>query len=160
MTITQEELKKLLHYDPETGVFRWLVDKGRSKKGSAAGCVESSRGKKKIRIRINGKKYMTSLLAYIYMTGEIFSDDNYYVMHIDGDTLDNRWCNLRKSNRNIQKTTSNKTGVIGVNFCKRSNKWRSEIRIDRKVKHIGYFNTIFDAACARKSAEIKYGLKA
>ena len=35
-------------------------------------------------------------------------------------------------------------------------KWRAQIRVDGKRKHLGYFDTFDDAVAARKAAEIEH----
>lgn len=83
--------------------------------------------------------------------------------HINGDCLDNRIINLRavshKENmRNRKISSSNKTGVHGVNFDKRFQKWAAII-VDNNDKRVflGHFLTLADAAMARLQAERKYG---
>lgn len=66
--LTHEELTRLLDYDPETGVFRWMVDRGsRAKSGSIAG----SRLRSENQIRINGTNYKSRRLAWFYVYGEM-----------------------------------------------------------------------------------------
>lgn len=156
MTITQDELKKLLHYDPEAGVFTWRVnrERGPRKAGKAAGRENNGKGVMCIHITINGRGYQAHRLAWLYMTGE-FPSDGEIVRHIDGDGLDNRWSNLIKTTRNRAKSRNNKSGICGVCWFSKKVKWVAQIRINGKQKFLGYYDTIFEAACARKSAEIK-----
>lgn len=72
------------------------------------------------------------------------------VDHINKNTLDNRSCNLRlvshkenMQNRRMQR--NNTSGVRGVWWDKKSNKWRACIRKDGKTIHLGTFSTIDDA---------------
>lgn len=66
-----------------------------------------------------------------------------------------------KQQNNLLKTytdgtiKSNKsTGICGIS--KENNKYRARIQINKKPKHIGYFDNIEDAIKARKEAEEKY----
>lgn len=81
--------------------------------------------------------------------------------HINHITDDNRIENLRlvtrKDNcKNVSMSKSNKSGVVGVSWCKRTCKWFASIRVDRKEKFLGRYDKIDDAAAARKAAELKY----
>lgn len=67
MPISHEELKRLLHYDPETGVWTRLV----GVKGFAAGSPVGNIATNGYRyIEIHRKKFLSSRLAWFYMTGE------------------------------------------------------------------------------------------
>ena len=83
------------------------------------------------------------------------------VDHIDGDRTNNNLENLRRAthqentfNRKLDKR--NTTGIKGVCFDKRINKWKSSISIDGKLKCIGCYDDIQDAINARvtKAREI------
>jgi AP2 domain/HNH endonuclease len=84
------------------------------------------------------------------------------VDHKDGDGLDNRRSsNLRLAtsaqNRHNQRISSDNTsGVKGVHWNKNSNKWRVQIMLNGKRKHLGYFNEreLAATAYARASAEL------
>jgi len=155
MTITQEELKRLLHYDPDTGAFTWRVSRRcTAKVGSVAGSVSKNKGVVINRIRVNGRNYQAHRLAWLYMTGE-FPSDGEIIKHVDDDGLDNRWSNLVKTTRHSAKRRNNKSGVCGVSWYAIDRKWLANIQINGKQKNLGYYDTIFDAACARKSAEMK-----
>ena len=80
--------------------------------------------------------------------------------HINGNSLDNRMCNLRRANATENACNSglrknNTSGVKGVSWCKKHGKWRTRINFKGKEKHIGFFKNIEDAAKARKSAALK-----
>lgn len=89
-------------------------------------------------------------------------DDNHIIDHKNGNTLDNRRENLRictysENNRNRKQISSNnKSGYKGVSWDKQKNKWRTCLNINKKQKHIGFFNDIIEAAKAYNEAAIKY----
>ena len=137
--LTQEELKQLLHYDPETGVFTWLVDSNRKvKAGSIAGYKHS---KGYVEVGISEFIYKAHRLAFLYMTGNFPLD---CVDHINGIRDDNRWLNLRSCtnqqnqfNRRVYK--DNKSGYKGVG--KIGDKWQAKICIGGVRRSIGTFDT-------------------
>lgn len=153
--ITQERLKELLIFNDDSGVFtRKVTTSPRSLKSSIAGSLNNDGY---IRVRVDCIRYQAHRLVWLYARG-IWPDK---IDHINGDRSDNRLVNLRsvtheqnQKNRKIGK--NNKSGMIGVRFNKKINKWMSKIKSNRKEIHLGSFDDKFEAACARKSAEIKY----
>lgn len=157
--MNQEYLKKLLKYDPETGIFTWIIDRYRKKIGSTAGCIRIWKSNKRIGIRIDGKEYKAHRLAFLYMTGSIPN----YVDHIDGNGLNNSWNNLRmatmqENSFNSKKRCNNKTNYKGVTFKpnNKKNPYKSSITYNGKQKHLGYFLTQEEAAKAYNAAAIEY----
>ena len=68
--------------------------------------------------------------------------------HINGDKLDNRKKNLRFCTRS--QNLMNKTSMVGTSKYKgvrlKRGKWESNISIDGKKRHLGYFDSEEDAA--------------
>ena len=84
-----------------------------------------------------------------------------FVDHINKNRADNRKHNLRccrraENDRNRGTYSTNTSGVTGVYFDKRRNKWVASISFDKKRTFIGRFATKEDAIQARleKEAEL------
>ena len=81
--------------------------------------------------------------------------------HIDRNPLNCKKENLRSAttvqnaqNRSLKST--NKSGVTGVHWDKKMNKWCASITVDKKRIIIGYFYKKEDAIVSRLKAELKY----
>lgn len=151
MTITQEELKKQLHYDPETGVFTWAIRKHKVKFGAVAG---RTKPKGYVEIRVNLFSYQAHRLAWLYVHGEWPEG---LIDHINRNPSDNRIANLRVATyrqnfRNVPVSARSSTGVKGVSPHSKSGKYRAAIRIEGKRLWLGLFNTIDEAAAAYEAA--------
>jgi len=155
--MNQAELKRLLSYDPDTGVFTWLVDRSNKVRvGHRAGVV-NKRGYSVI--TINYTQHRAHRLAWLYVHGR-FPENN--LDHVNRDKTDNRLCNLREAtstenNRNMPRKKANTSGVNGVHWSKSSRKWHAQISILGKTTHLGLFDDIKDAALMRWIAERRYG---
>lgn len=84
----------------------------------------------------------------------------FQIDHINGDTLDNRRCNLRiathsQNNQNRRKTKG-RSKYKGVYFYKPYSNWRAQIQIDGVMKFIGYYPCEESAAKAYNEAALKY----
>lgn len=150
--ITQEYLKLILHYDPETGIFIWLVKKGPVVIGRRAGTVLPGHSSTYRRIKIGPKKYLEHRLAFLYMTGKM----PVFVDHCNSDGTDNRWSNLREStagqnaaNRSLMKKRQGQ--LKGAHWHQGSRTWRSEITFQGKRHYLGTFRTAEEAAQAYAS---------
>jgi len=155
--LTQNRLKELLHYDPETGIFTWIKpNANRIKAGSAAGHLDSVGY---LRLTIDYKSERLHRLACLYMTGRL---PPVHADHINGIKTDNRWINLRSVSKEINAKnkcirSDNNSGVTGVYWRRDRNKWAVQVRVNRKTKTIGSFSSFDDAVIARKTAEEECG---
>ena len=78
--------------------------------------------------------------------------------HINHNKKDNRKCNLRvatysENNRNIPLTKSNTSGIQGVHFNSKHDKWVAQIKIKGMAKYLGRYDYKEDAVRARLIAE-------
>ena len=155
--ISQSDLKDYLYYDPETGSFTWIKKTGlRPFVGRTAG-TKNSKGY--IVITLKRKLYKAHRLAFFYMTGSWPKDQVDHINHVRDD---NRWLNLEEAtNQSNQKNrsldTRNKSGVTGVYWCKKDERWRAQMRVNKIPIYLGNFTDKFEAICARKSANNKHG---
>jgi hypothetical protein len=140
--ITPERLRRLLDYDPATGLFRWRVTVNRSAVAGSVAGTPGGEGRVYTNIQIDGTKVAAHRLAFLYMTGA-WPDAE--VDHINGEGHDNRWENLRCATRaqnqqNMRKARSNNAGgVIGIR--KRGKRWTASITADGKRSiHLGTFD--------------------
>lgn len=157
--LTQKLLKSILKYDPESGLFIWIVrSNGRVPPNTYAGYQDDTGY---IRIGIYGEYYRAHRLAFLYMTGFFPTED---VDHANGDRKDNRWINLRKATRlenvrNVGVRSDNKSGYAGVGWNKQSGKWQARCNVNGKRKLIGKFDNPKDAGESyQKVAKENFGL--
>lgn len=150
--LTAQELRQILHYDPETGVFTWLIKpSARTDAGSVAG---SDNGSGYLAIGYKRKRYYCHRLAVLWMTGE-WPEDR--VDHRDGDTHNNAWGNLRDTSQLVNQQnqrrprSDNTTGFLGV--YPQGDKFIAQIGICGKRWKIGQFDTAEEASEAYLSAK-------
>jgi hypothetical protein len=153
--LTQSELKELIDYDAETGVFTWIQSpRNNIPSGSIAGSIDS---KGYVRILYKKKLYLGHWLAWFFVYNK-WPDNE--LDHINGNPTDNRICNLRdvtrKQNMENKKVYKNsKTGYAGVTWHSRDKKWNVRIGHYGKRISIGYFDNLDDAIQARIKFENK-----
>jgi hypothetical protein len=159
MKITADELRSLLSYNPETGLFIWLQrTSNRIEVGGVAGHPDPKSGYSLIGIK--GRVYKASRLAWLYMTGEWPPNR---IDHINRDRLDDRWANLRacSHSQNMANTgiwKHNTSGVKGVHLHAETGRWRARIAKDGKSISLGLYATPEEAGEAYRKAAIKlYG---
>lgn len=135
---TQNYLRELLSYDPETGDFRWLIPaKGRRPIAGGKNAVGY------ILITILGKQYYAHRLVWFYVHG-VWPKE--FIDHINGKTDDNRLCNLREAtnsqnNMNRRKYPPNSTGFRGVALDKRRGTYHAQISLHNRNIRVGPFAT-------------------
>lgn len=138
--LTQAELKQLLHYDPETGLFTWLVrSAARVKIGDVAGGLNPDGYHL---IKICGKKQLAHRLAWLYVYGNWPKNQ---IDHINRVKNDNKISNLRdvtqqQNQWNLDKRKDNTSGYPGVYSLKNRNKHRVSIYMSGKQISLGYFD--------------------
>lgn len=158
--LSQERLKELLHYDPETGIFTWLRSTSvRVAVGDVAGTLSRQSGGKRnvIQICIDKRLYLAHRLAWYYMHGAWPELD---LDHRDRNSLNNAISNLRCATRkqNMENTgvqSNNTSGFKGVTQSKTTLKWVAHIQHQGRQIHIGVFPTPEEASAAYEAMRNK-----
>ena len=148
--ITQEELKLIVFYDEQNGIFI------KNKTNKIMGSIDISTGY--IRIQIKKVRYAAHRLAWLYMYGYMPKEQ---VDHINGNRSDNRICNLREANasqnslnrKTLESTISN---IKNVNLHKETGKWRVRCTINKIRKDFGLFDSLEFAELVAKEVMEKY----
>lgn len=149
--ITQNRLKKLLHYDSWTGIFTWTSEASPKVRHQIAG-AKTKRGY--VNIDVDNKQYKAHRLAWLYVHGYFPKE---FIDHINQDKSDNRISNLRECTNQQNKynqglTSRNTSGFKGVSFHKASGKWRAQINHDNATKYLGIYETAEEANMAYEKA--------
>lgn len=158
--ISPAEIKELLDYAPDTGVFVWRLRTPDCRNnrhfnscfaGKIAGCC-GSHGY--WHIRVHRKLYLAHRVAYAIMTGQWPEDE---IDHINGVLVDNRWINLRPATHqqnmmNMKYREGKRTKGI---YDHPSGMFQAEIRANGKRISLGYFWDREQAIAVRKAAEMR-----
>ncbi|CNI81435.1 AP2 domain [Yersinia pekkanenii] len=152
--LTQERLKELLHYDPDTGVFTWTFRRGRVSTGQDAGTLTNGY----IVVGIDGCSYRAQRLAWFYMHG---SWPRKYIDHINRIKTDNGFINLREATsaenqRNVGIGKGNRSGFKGVFWEPERKKWKARVQFNKRKYTLGRFERINDAIIAYENFCQKY----
>lgn len=161
--LTQDRLRELLHYDPDTGIFTWLVNRKRARVGDVAGAVQS---KGYVTISINRQGMLAHRLAFLYVDGKPL-EAGVQVDHINGNRQDNRWVNLRSVTasvncQNLRRGHKDGTsgGALGVSYAphkSKNNPWHAQIGLPIKRRvWLGSFPTKEAAQEAYLAAKRKH----
>jgi len=78
--LTQEDLREILRYEPDTGDFHWRVRGSGRRMNKPAGRIEKDKGYRQIGIKY--KLYKAHRLAWLYVHGYFPENDIHHVNHI------------------------------------------------------------------------------
>lgn len=143
--LTKDDLLKNFNYDKVSGKLYWRVTKNsQARHGMEAGGVAMLGGVPYRRIKVDGRSYLTHRLIFFIETGnwpEI-------VDHINRDTLDNRFGNLRAATKmaNRWNCTGNRqsiSGVKGVYYDR--GRWKALITVKGQRQYLGMYATLEEA---------------
>lgn len=117
----------------------------------------------------NNRRYATR--TKVHITGEPVNirmhrfimncPEDMFVDHINGNGFDNRRENLRictyhQNTMNRRKNSAASSQYKGVYWNKKEAVWRSSIRINHKLKHLGQFEYELEAALTYNKAALEY----
>ena len=154
--ITQEDVRYLFNYDKESGKLTRRIPACRGSNQHKSGMVGEEVGTQSLgylHTSIGKKIYKVHRLIWLWVEGYLPENQ---IDHINRDSLDNRWCNLREVSqqcnvRNTGNFSHNKSGVKGVHL-RRSGGLGASIKMGGKSYNIGYHGDDFVEAVAYRLA--------
>jgi CDGSH-type Zn-finger protein len=170
----QALLRQLLDYDPATGVLTWKV---RPPEMFLCKVVNADDAARRFNTRFAGTVALNALAPSGYRFGSlghtpmmahriiwklVYGHDPKIIDHINGNKQDNRLVNLRNVTasinlKNMPKARHNTSGHTGVHLCRKTGRWRAELYADGRHIRIGRFDTVEEAAKARRDVGREYG---
>ncbi len=124
-------------------------------------CAAWAETQKQYRVVARSEGKMYKLHRYL-----MDAPDGLEVDHVNGILLDNRRVNLRLTTRgqnaqNLHSARNGKirksiSGIRGVSWDGRTNKWHVRVGVNYKQIHIGYFDSIEEAECAAIKARRRH----
>lgn len=165
---SQEYLQECFVYDPRTGLLFWKERPISHFKNERVWKIWNTRFSGELALNyvikgykvghLNGSQVRSHRVIYKLIHGA----DPYLILHSSGEGLDNRIEMVSSGShsdngKDMKKSIANASGITGVGWYKSRNQWRAKIGVNRKTKHLGYYEDFFEACCARKSAEVKFG---
>ena len=143
--LTAQEVRKLLDYNPETGIFTWKSGVKSHLLNKQAGCRRKKDGC--VVIGLKGKCYLAHHLAWLFVYD--FWPKN-EIDHINQNRSDNKIANLRDvdhrtncQNYRIATKNNKVSGLLGAAY--RDGRYYSRIRVGNKRITIGSFATAEEA---------------
>lgn len=161
--ISLQMARDRLAYDPETGRFMWLprtdnrrdADRwNRQFAGKEAGSVNMYGYR---RVCVEYITVQAHRLAWLFIHGEW---PEHEVDHKDRNRDNNSADNLRAATRtqnggNKSMHRNNTSGKKGVSWHKRIGKWSANIRVNDRLKNLGYFDDLEEASSAYRKAAVE-----
>jgi len=150
-----QRIAELLDYEPSTGFLRWKIGRPKSSVGSLAGHT-TAKGYRLI--GIDGKLHKAHRICWLLYYGK---NPDKHIDHINGDTSDNRICNLREADDKLNGQNQRKphkdsvSGFLGVTKDTKPRKkpWKAQIFVNKKQKYLGNFFTPEEAHAAYVEAK-------
>lgn len=146
--LTQGQVTVIDEIDADLTLFKWRAqyDPTYANGGKYVGRGEIEDANGKVSTQYIHRVILSRKLGRPLLRSEL-------VDHEDTNPLNNRRDNLRiatnaQNAMNIGKHTDNSTGYKGVSWSKHAKKWRAQIQVDGKKKHLGYHLTAEDAYAA------------
>jgi hypothetical protein len=161
--------REMFRYDPNSGELTWRdrpighfpsqaarnVWNGRNA-GKAAGRIASTGYRT---VTVNGRSCLAHRIVWLLATGHYPVGE---IDHINGDPADNRLANLRdvsslQNQRNRRLNANNRSGVSGVRWIAKHQRWSAMIGGGHRKKNLGSFLTFDEAVAARRAGEKSRG---
>jgi hypothetical protein len=142
--ITAAQLREVLDYDPETGVFTRRKAHNHLPAGRVVGTIDSHGY---LVVRLDGVLWKAHRLAWLYAHGTAPAGE---IDHINGVRFDNRLKNLRDVSASVNSQNRgrayvrSKSGVIGVSKNRRQ--WRAQICVRGEIIELGNYKTLEQAS--------------
>ena len=145
---TQAQLLSAMDYNPVTGVLT------RRKNGKQ---VVKSPSQPYVKFKLGNVLLYAHRAAFLMAAGYLPAE----IDHINHDSCDNRWCNLRPATRstnakNRGMNRNNTSGFCGVRWFPPTRKWRAQIKSGGVQMFLGDFVSKEGAIAARLHAEREY----